>query len=115
MSLMLALSAGCSSDPAPPPADAAVTVDGGAPSDAPDGGALPVDVNLGPARAVFDLDADTAQPTHFYDLPFPSDLRRTAAAARVCSATRALPQAMAAPDPANSRGASRCGERPMSQ
>jgi dienelactone hydrolase len=79
MSLVLALSAGCSSDPAPPPADAAVTVDGGAASDAPDGGALPVDVNLGPARAVFDLDADTAEPTHFYDLPFPSDLRRTAA------------------------------------
>ena len=79
MSLVLALSAGCSSDPAPPPADAAVTVDGGAASDAPDGGALPVDVNLGPARAVFDLDADTALPAHFYDLPFPSDLRRTAA------------------------------------
>lgn len=84
--LAVSLALGCS-DPAPsPPVDASTptdVVDASTPtdaaSDAPAKDVLPVDVNQGPARALFDLDADTAQSTHFYDLPFPSDLRRTAA------------------------------------
>lgn len=84
MLLATALGSGCSSDPAPAPVDAAVTADAADASTpdavvdgAPPGDVLPEDVNRGPARSLFDLDADTAAPGHFYDLPFPSDLRRT--------------------------------------
>jgi hypothetical protein len=82
MLLATALGSGCSSDPAPAPVDAAAATDAGdasTPGDAPAADVLPGDVNVGPARSLFDLDADTAQPSHFYDLPFPSDLRRTPA------------------------------------
>jgi dienelactone hydrolase len=76
-----AIAAGCSSDPSPAPVDAAVAADAadGSPTDDAPNDVLPTDVNTGPARSVFDLDADTAAAGHFYDLPFPSDLRRTAA------------------------------------
>ncbi len=79
--LSASLGLGCSDPTPPPPADAAPSVDAGDAAviaDAPAKDVLPADVNLGPSRALFDLDADTTQPAHFYDLPFPSDLRRTA-------------------------------------
>jgi hypothetical protein len=82
MFLATALASGCSSDPAPAPVDAAVATDaaeGGSPDVSPGHDVLHNDVNTGPARSLFDLDADTTVPAHFYDLPFPSDLRRTAA------------------------------------
>lgn len=63
--------AGCSSTPTPAtdasPADVAADL-------AQDVPAAP-DVPVGPARAVFDLAADTSASEHFYDRPWPSDLR----------------------------------------
>lgn len=79
--LSASLALGCSDAPPATPADAATAVDAGdasTPADAQAKDVLPEDVNTGPARALFDLDADTTQPARFYDLPFPSDLRRTA-------------------------------------
>jgi hypothetical protein len=38
------------------------------------GGGMP---NPSGAKAIFDLDANLASPDHFYDLPYPSDLRLT--------------------------------------
>jgi hypothetical protein len=75
-----ALAAGCSSDPSPAPVDAAVAADASDASSLNDAAAdaLPPDVNTGPAQSLFDLDVDTTATGHFYDLPFPSDLRRTA-------------------------------------
>ena len=78
--LALVLAGGCSSSvptvvlDATVPADAASADARTKDSAAPDASAP--DVPAGPARQVFDLDTDTSDPAHFYDLPFPSDLRR---------------------------------------
>jgi hypothetical protein len=65
--------AACDPSPATPPADASPD----APGDAAD---VPVAPDASTEAAIqFDLDADLTQPTRFYDLPYPSDLRLTAA------------------------------------
>lgn len=82
LSMVLVLAA-CD-DTATPTADAARDV---TPDAAADGGA--------PAALVFDLDADLTTPEHFYDLPYPSDLRLGANGA---------PDLRGFPSPPNVRG-----------
>lgn len=68
--LGVGLAMGCA-DPAPPAGDGGADggVDAGGPGD---------DVPTGPAVGVFDPGADLTQREHFYDMPYPSDLRLTA-------------------------------------
>jgi hypothetical protein len=69
--------AACDPAPAAPPADAA-------PADAVTDVAADAPADVAPdanteAALAFDLDADLADTAHFYDLPYPSDLRLNAA------------------------------------
>lgn len=68
---LLALLSACASTPGGSATDAS-------PSPLSDGSTdVPLDANT-EAALVFDLEADLTQPAHFYDLPYPSDLRLTA-------------------------------------
>ncbi|MFO0646383.1 MAG: hypothetical protein U0326_09095 [Polyangiales bacterium] len=84
---LLSLTLNACDDTASAPADAATDARDASADVSPDGGA--------PSALVFDLDADLTVSEHFYDLPYPSDLRL---------ASNGAPDLRGFPYPPNVRG-----------